>query len=140
MNSPPKELESLAQVIARYWDGGSFSFKAVLDDGVWHLVAYPSLREIVGGEHDGGVIFSRFSINISKLMRKFDKPPKVIFDSATGYMVPLIFMDGFLGGTRYRVTFFSVPPPDSDVSEVYHSQGPKKGTVEPKQFEDDDDE
>jgi len=106
----------------------------------WHVVVCPAVRELMGGELDGQQVYARCRVNINKLVRVFDKRPKIVFDSAVGVAVPYVALYGSIDGVGCDVSFMCCPPVDVAPQERVYTQGPKKGTVETVHHDEEDDE
>lgn len=94
----------------------------------WHITIFPAVREIVGGKHDGEQHYAKFSVRINKLIRMFDSPPKVFFDTAQS--VPHIIAIGIIEGHNCDVSIMCCPPTNLLPTERAYATGPKKGTIE----------
>lgn len=96
----------------------------------WHIMICPAVREIMGGKHDGTQQYARFVVNINKIMRIFDKRPRVYFDTAQGESVPHIVAVGTINGHKCDLSVMCCPPCNMTPVERAYVEGPKKGTVE----------
>src|SRR5262249_42465400 len=116
---PPPHIEKLSDYLVQAWNSqGSMSVSADEIETGWSVVVMPALRELVGGAEDGQQIFARFSIDISKVMKAFDKRPRINFDSAQGVSAPFIILRGRVDGIKCYVVIVSEPPIDCEVSEL----------------------
>jgi hypothetical protein len=128
----PPWVEDVAHKLAKCWrsGGGTTILVNQCEEGHWHLVCCPSLRELVGGENDGGQVYARFQLNIGKVMRFFDTLPKVIFDAAMEEAHPFVVFIGKISGEEVQLAVVSGPVPGQPATELAYTQGPKKGKVE----------
>lgn len=99
-------------------------------EGHWHIMICPVVREVMGGKHDGSQQYARFIVNINKFIRMFDKRPKIFFDTAQGESVPHIIAVGIIGGYKCDVSLMCCPPTNMLPIERVYAAGPKKGTIE----------
>jgi len=128
----PPWVEVVARKLAKCWKspGGITMMVSRCDEGHWHLVCAPSLREIVGGVSDGGNIFARFQLNVGKAVRVFDKSPRVFFNTAHDDALPFLIFIGLIHNEEVQLAVVSGPVPGQPATELAHTLGPKKGTVE----------
>ncbi len=127
----PKFLKKITFAVGKSWASkGGVSLQAMqnedAEDGInCTIIAYPAVRELIGGKQDGQTRYARFKLNINRFIKVFDKMPKITFDSGMG----AAFV-GFIDGVCCRIIISPVPPCGVAPSEVSFVEGPKKGTVE----------
>lgn len=140
----PPWVEEVVQKLAKCWKspGGITVMVNKCEENHWHLVCAPSLRAIVGGANDGGEIFARFRLSVSKVVRIFDKTPKVFFDTAMENARPFVIFIGQINEEEVQLAVVSGPVLGQPVTELAHTIGEKKGKVEPRlpRQEDSDDD
>ena len=132
----PSWVEDVIHKISKCWKspGGLTLMVNRCEEGHWHLVCCPSIRELVGGKNDGKEVHPRFQLNIGRFMRIFDfSQSKVIFDSASSDFRPYIMFTGKINSEQVEIAVVSTPIPGQPITELMHRQGPKKGLVEPRQ-------
>jgi hypothetical protein len=131
----PDCTKKIARYLRKSWKspGGVTLMISECDEGHWHFICCPSLREFVGGKRDGARIYPRFALNIGRFVAVFDNNPKVIFDSAQDGNSCIMFV-GDVDGINAHVAIFAGPVVGQPPAELDHKQGPKKGTIEPNNF------
>ena len=133
-DAPPEILERIESVMAEAWQspGGMEvdTNQCVSCPNHWHIMICPAVREIVGGAGDGAQQYARFVVNINKMVRMFDKRPRILFDTAQGESVPHVIVTGRIAGYKCDVSIMCCPPCNMLPVERVYTEGPKKGTVE----------
>jgi hypothetical protein len=133
-STPPPFFGKLTKAIGDCWDSiGSVSCKlSEVGDKSYEAMFFPSLREIYGGQDDGGIVFPGFHFNIGKFVRVFDpsSPPKVSLDTLrSGFITHLLFK-GYIDGNALKIRILEMPPGGQQAVERVYTSGPKKGQVE----------
>lgn len=128
----PPWVEVVARKLAKCWKspGGITMMVTFCEDDHWHLVCAPSIREIVGGVNDGSSIYARFQLNLVKAVRIFDRNPRIFFDTSHGEGLPFVILLGQINNEMVQLAIVSGPIPGQPTTELAHTLGPKKGTVE----------
>ncbi len=134
-SEPAPWMKKLMNAAGRSWDSeGSMNVDFEQCDNHWHMNVSPSIREFAGGgETDGAQVFARFTFNLPRFMKVFDKTPRVRFHgSVESQLPPGLDISGPVLGMEVFVAVFGMPLPGQPVTEVAYVTGPKEGMVEPR--------
>ena len=132
---PPAFMNKLNEHVSNAW-GSLGSIATSINQSKpdqYEIMFFPALRELHGGKEDGELYFPGFTLNIGKFIRIFDKnpSPKVVFDCMTKGVIDHLLFIGRIDGIKVKVAILSSPPQGQNPVEKVHTQGPKKGMIEP---------
>jgi hypothetical protein len=81
----------------------------------WEVVAYPTLREIIFGRHDGERVYPRFLLNVEALSRMLDKNWGMTLDGGCVPLIPAaLHLCGLYRGKRVHIRVLLAPPEDAE--------------------------
>lgn len=142
---PPEAVQHILNTLGEAWQSsGGLSIDSVQCGDHYHIYVFPCVRELVGGAQDGAQLYASFVVDLKKLMRCFDKVPKLFFDTETRGGMPFVIAFGRVKGIKCDISVMPCPPPNQQPMEIAYVEGPKAGTVEQAKprpcVEDDDDD
>ena len=125
--------------------GGSFECSGFWPDGKnqpwFEIWVYPSVVELLGGRHDGEVVYQGFRVDLSALQEilfpLYDEVEDWELDNAIGQgddlPRPSIMISGRLKGNDDTLTIHicTQPPPDAEPAEKHRCSGPVKALCPP---------
>lgn len=119
----PKVMDALTNKIAAEppsepFPGLSYYFFHPTKKKPWRCVIYPSMLEIYGGKRDGAWVVPGFTVDLTSLMRVFDKLDRVGWMSPNHWRghidCPAVILRGVIDGERVMLTVSTQPPDDEE--------------------------
>jgi hypothetical protein len=117
IEAKPEWLRNLRRKIKSCLDGDesadlfgmTSTFNAETD--IYTFLVYPKPVEVVGGSADGSKMWESFSLDVTRLMRMFDKAPEVSWGSRKPNAPSSVRLGGLYRGHSVVVCVSEEPPP-----------------------------
>ena len=136
---PPDHIIEIKKAIRRVWRGGraGIQFLPPCDCGdiacqrqYWVVLVYPPPREIVGGENDGTIIFSGFSVELLKIYDILDTVESMEANSGCGdKLEPMVRIVGTHQRNKVGIGILYQPIHGAKIKETVDAD---TGEVKPK--------
>jgi hypothetical protein len=121
MSDTPQWLEALVEVVTDAMTGhsvpGPVGFRYREEDGCWELLVYQLPVELLGGQHDGEVVFSGYWLDLEVVRSAFTRVDAVSWqahsmsDQDEG---PYVSMEGEYAGHEVWLRILAFAPDDEE--------------------------
>lgn len=120
MSHPSDWLEALVDetvgCMETHSPTGPVGYRYSQEDDLTTVILYPTPVELIGGEEDGGLVFSGFTLDIQALMSLFEQVIAIHWYSRAFYPADLtganVAIEAFYQGHSVWMQILAAPPDD----------------------------